>query len=147
MRFWDSSAVVPLLLEEAASDRVRGLHERDRDMLVWWGTLIECHSGIARREREGLIQEAHRTEALRALHELSLYWTEVEPVTAVRDVAARLVGTHDLRAADALQLAAALVARAGEPRLLEFVCLDRRLAAAASKEGLSVLGERNPGDR
>ena len=141
MRFWDSSAVVPLILEEAVSGHMRDLHGGDRDMLVWWGTLIECHSGLARRERAGLIPVEVRTEADRALHELSLHWTEVEPVAAVREVAIRLIGTHDLRAADALQLAAAVLSRSEEPRLLEFVCLDRRLAAAASKEGLAVLGE------
>jgi hypothetical protein len=127
MRFWDSSAVVPLILEEAASGRVRELLGGDRDMLVWWGTPIECHSGLARRERAGLIPAEVRTEADR--------------VAAIRGVAIRLVGTHDLRAADALQLAAAVLSRSEEPRLLEFVCLDRRLAAAASKEGLAVLGE------
>lgn len=140
MRFWDSSAVVPLILEEAASGRMRDLYTGDRDMLVWWGTPIECHSGIARRERAGFIPDDVRTDADRALRELSLHWTEVEPVAPIREVAIRLVGVHDLRAADALQLAAAVLARSEEPRLLEFVCLDWRLAAAASKEGMVVLG-------
>lgn len=141
MRFWDSSAVVPLILEEAATGRLRDLYTGDRDMLVWWGTPIECHSGLACRERGGLIPNDVRTDADRALRELSLHWTEVEPVAPVREVAIRLLGVHDLRAADALQLAAAVLSRSEEPRLLEFVCLDRRLAAAASKEGMVVLGE------
>lgn len=75
-----------------------------------------------------------------ALHELSQYWTEIEPVPAIREVAIRLVGTHDLRAADALQLAAAVQARSEAPRPLQFVCLDQRLAAAATKEGMIVRG-------
>lgn len=141
MRFWDSSAVIPLILEEVASGRMRELHGSDRDMLVWWGTLIECHSGLARRERAGLVPTDVRAKADGALRELSLHWTEVEPVTSIREIAIRLVGVHDLRAADALQLAAAVLSRSEEPRLLEFVCLDRRLSAAASKEGMVVLDE------
>ena len=141
MRFWDSSAIIPLILEEAASGRIRDLYTGDRDMLVWWGTLIECHSGLARRERAGLIPGDVRVNTDRALRELSLHWTEVEPVSSIREVAIRLLGVHDLRAADALQLASAVLSRSEEPRLLEFVCLDRRLAAAASKEGMVVLDE------
>lgn len=141
MRFWDSSAVVSLILEEAASGHMRGLHGSDRDMLVWWGTPIECHSGLARGERAGRIPADVKAEADRALREMSLYWTEVEPVASIRDAAIRLVGVHDLRAADALQLAAAVLSRPSESGPLEFVCLDRRLAVAASKEGMVVLGE------
>jgi predicted nucleic acid-binding protein len=141
MRFWDSSAILPLILEEAASGLMRECYRSDRDMLVWWGSLIECHSGLARRERGGAIPGEIRSQASQALHELSLHWTEVEPVTGVREVALRLLGSHDLRSADALQLAAAVVSSADEPRRLDFVCLDRRLAQAAVKEGLNVLGE------
>jgi len=39
-----------------------------------------------------------------------------------------------------LQLAAAVQSRSEAPGPLEFACLDRRLAAAASKEGMIVLG-------
>ncbi len=141
MRFWDSSAILPLIVEEVASVHMRSLHKSDRGMLVWWGTLVECRSGLARRERAGMIPATVGNEAERALNELAQYWTEVEPVDAVRDVASRLLGIHDLRAADALQLAAAVVARSDAPRTLQFVCLDRRLAAAASKEGLVAIGD------
>ena len=141
MRFWDSSAIIPLIVEEAASARMRDLYAGDRGMLVWWGTLVECRSGLARRERARAISGETGNEAMRALTELSDYWTEVEPVETVRAMALRLLGVHDLRAADSMQLAAAVVARAESPRVLQFVCLDRRLSLAASKEGLDALGE------
>ncbi|MFZ1888102.1 MAG: hypothetical protein WAU33_08715 [Candidatus Binataceae bacterium] len=50
--------------------------------------------------------------------------------------------SHPLRAADALQLGAAIVAAEEEPMSLEFVTLDRKLADAAAKEGFRVLGPR-----
>ena len=141
MRFWDSSAIIPLIVEEAASTQMRDLYQSDSSMLVWWGTLVECRSGIARRERAGKISNATGTKTMGALRDLADYWTEVEPVEAVRTVALRLLGAHDLCAADSMQLAAAVVARSEPPRVLQFVCLDRRLALAASKEGLDAVGE------
>lgn len=139
MKFWDSSAVIPLIIEETASIELRACHGRDREMLVWWGTLLECHSAIARRERAGMLPAAVRSQASRALRELSDYWIEVEPVASIREAAVRLVRIHDLRAADALQLAAAVLVRPEGSGAMEFVCLDRRLAAAASKEGMAVV--------
>jgi predicted nucleic acid-binding protein len=46
-----------------------------------------------------------------------------------------------LRAADALQLAAAVLASEGEPSSLEIVTLDERLSEAAQKEGLTAIPE------
>ncbi|HSJ25022.1 MAG TPA: hypothetical protein VK929_10160 [Longimicrobiales bacterium] len=56
----------------------------------------------------------------------------------VRTTAMRLLRTHPLRAADALQLAAAL-AWAPAPAGDVFVTLDERLATAATLEGFTVL--------
>jgi uncharacterized protein len=50
-----------------------------------------------------------------------------------------LLSVHDLPAADALQLAAALVVTQERPQLLSFACLDGRLLSAARKEGFEVL--------
>jgi hypothetical protein len=46
---------------------------------------------------------------------------------------------HPLRAADALQLAAAYIAAERRPSSLELVILDDRLAAAARREGFVLL--------
>ncbi len=67
-------------------------------------------------------------------------WLEVTQWQAVRQHAERVVETYPLRAADALQLGAALVAAEGHPSSLGFVTLDRRLAGAASREGFRVFG-------
>ena len=62
----------------------------------------------------------------------------MQPTESARDLAAALVQRHPLRAADAMQLAAALIGSNRQPRNRAFVCFDGRLAEAAVKEGLSV---------
>ncbi len=60
------------------------------------------------------------------------------PSDAVRSTAQRLLRVHPLRAADSLQLAAAIIAAEHEPGTLEFVSLNARLNEAASREGFRV---------
>ena len=141
MKFWDSSAIVPLLLEEEATAAMLKHVRADRDLIVWWSTPVECASAIARLEREGA-RAAQVAEAFALLDELGSSWTEVEPHRDVRDVARRLLRVHQLRAADALQIAAAYLAAEGRPSTLEIVTLDDRLSHAAAKEGflLAVTG-------
>ena len=135
MRFWDSSALVPLLVPEAMSRSMRELYDRDPVMVAWWATEIECTSAIARRQRLGQLREAIVSEALGRLSVLRAAWHEVEPGEDVRETAKRLVRVHDLRTADALQLAAALFVAEGRPSTLELVSLDDRLVTAARREG------------
>ncbi|HSL24431.1 MAG TPA: hypothetical protein VK886_23045 [Vicinamibacterales bacterium] len=66
-------------------------------------------------------------------------WHEVDPSDSVREAAVRFLRVHSMRAADALQLAAAFVAAERQPSALEVVTLDDRLAAAARKEGFVVI--------
>jgi uncharacterized protein len=135
MRFWDASAVVPLLVDEPERPDLDRLLVRDPVMLVWWSTPVECVSALARREREGALGATEMRTALERLRALSSQWHEVLPSPAVRGVAERMLRVHALRAADALQLAAALVAAEHDPASLEFVCLDQRLLDAAAREG------------
>lgn len=138
MSFWDSSALVPLLTDEPKSNAVRERARDEREMIVWWGTEVECASALARQERDagGGLDFA---PGWQALHLLAGTWTVISPVPQVRSTAMRLLRQHPLRAADALQLAAALVASQGDPQTLQFLTLDQRLAAAARREGLAVI--------
>ena len=104
----------------------------------WWGTPIECASALARREREGTLTAADVTSAIDRLRELTDRWSEILSSDSVRNLAQRILRTHSLRAADSLQLAAAIVAAEHTPRSLEFVCLDVQLAGAANREGFLV---------
>ena len=113
MRYWDSSAIVPLLVEEALTDPIVKLFRRDRITVTWWGTRVECASALARVERLGGLDAAAASEAFDRLEAFSDTWHEIEPGEAVRETAQRFVRVHDLRAADALQLSAAFWARTG----------------------------------
>jgi uncharacterized protein len=139
MRFWDSSAVVPLFVLERSTTKATALRDEDPAMLVWWATEIECVSAVTRLERSGAITSDLLAAALAELDTLSKTWHEVEPTAAVRRQARRLLRTHDVRAADAFQLAAALQAAEGDPSTLEFVGRDVRLNDAARREGLQIL--------
>lgn len=138
MRFWDSSAIIPLTVTEASTDAIRGIAEQDPVMCVWWGTEVECVSALARLEREGALTEGATAVALERLDLLAEGWNEIQPVAAVRGTARRLLRVHTLRAADSLQLAAAIVAAEGQPASLGIVILDERLASAARREGFIV---------
>jgi predicted nucleic acid-binding protein len=139
MRFWDASAVVPLLVGEASRAALLQSLEEDPVMIVWWGTSVECISAIARREREASLSLDDATDAIARLRGLASAWQEVLATEAVRNTAQRLLRTHPLRSADSLQLAAAIVAAELEPGSLEFVCLDRHLNEAALREGFPVV--------
>jgi predicted nucleic acid-binding protein len=135
MRFWDSSAVVPLLIDESATLPLQVRYRDDPLIVAWWGTPVECMSALVRLEREARLDADAMKEAVTRLKLLQRRWQEVQPLEVVREMALRLLRVHPLRAADAVQLAAAIVASEGRPATLEFVCLDARLAAAAQKEG------------
>ncbi len=139
MRFWDSSAVIPLTVAEATTEAMRTLANEDPVMCVWWAAEVECVSALARLEREGKLTDTATTQALERLDNLAEAWNEVQPIVAVRGAARRLLRVHTLRAADALQLAAAVIVSEGVPSSLEIVTLDERLAAAARREGFTVL--------
>jgi predicted nucleic acid-binding protein len=138
MRFWDSSAILPLLLHEERSAAAGAALTEDPLQAVWCLAEVELVSGIARRSREGLAAE-DAARARSRLEELADHWREVSAIESVRRRAVRLLSTHTLRAADALQLAAALVLSEERPESLSFVCLDDRLREAACKEGFPVL--------
>lgn len=140
MRFWDASAVLPLLVPEPRSDALSELVRDDPATAVWWATPVECASALARLERERRLSEAGWQAASERLAEAGRGWTEVPPIDRVRDQAIRVLRLHSLRSADALQLAAAIVLADFEPKTLPFVTLDQPLAAAARREGFEVLG-------
>lgn len=140
MRFWDASAIVPLVVEEGASAAMRALLRQDDELAVWWGAGLECASALARRARAGDLTRADAARADQRLRRAAEGWLEVPATDAVRTAARRLLGVHALRAADALQLAAAIIAADREPASIDFVTLDDRLAEAAEREGFRVLG-------
>jgi predicted nucleic acid-binding protein len=139
MKFWDSSAILPLCVKESHTDKMLEISKDDPNFAVWWGTSIECCSSLARLRRECLITEAQEDMLRGILEKMQEYWTEIEPTDEVRSHARRLLLRHPLRVADSMQLAAALVWADGNPEQQGFVCLDQRLRDAARSEGFMLI--------
>jgi hypothetical protein len=139
MKFWDSSAIIPLCLKEQMSEMVKRLIKSDEDLVVWWATRVECLSALSRRRREGVLSTSSELKAKAILSALSAEWSEIQPNELVRQRAERLLAIHPLRSSDAFQLAAALIWAQENPQDLEIVCLDQNLREAAHKEGFTIL--------
>jgi uncharacterized protein len=140
MKFWDTSALFVLLTVQKGSSNATGIFSSDSEIAIWWGTPVELASAAARLRRMGEVDEAGYTRILSKIGPVAQCAEEVQPSEEVRQTALRLIRVHDLRAADALQLAAALVWARHMPAGLEFVCMDTRLSMAAEKEGFTILG-------
>jgi predicted nucleic acid-binding protein len=136
--FWDSSALVPLLLPEAESETLTRLLADDPEPVIWWSTPLECQSALQRRHREKPFPAPQLAAATERLRELVRHADTIAPTDELRRRAARLLSFHPLRAADALQLAAALVWCEEQPHGETFVTLDDRLHEAAVKEGFTA---------
>jgi hypothetical protein len=139
VRFWDSSAVVPLLIEQPASSRAATWVTADHAIVLWTLTPVEVVSALRRLVREGAVREdvAHQAEA--RLSQIVRDSHLVIDVEAVKESATRLLRLHALRAFDAMQLGAALHWAEGQPRGRTLHTFDGRLAVAAQREGFLVL--------
>jgi predicted nucleic acid-binding protein len=135
--YWDSSALVPLCVQEASSRHAQSQLRKSMPV-VWWGSFIEVHSAIARLYRVGKLNDLGRKGALSRLALLSRGWREILPGDPLRDLAMRLLDAYELRAADGLQLAAALTWSQQRASGRVFVCADQRLSNAAKSEGFAV---------
>jgi len=139
VRFWDSSALIPLVVRESRSFLVGDLVADDPDMVVWWAGPVESASAVHRLRREGVFSPIEATQVLAGLDAVLSSANSVEPGDEMCAKALRLLAVHPLQAADALQLAAALLWTRDHPRGRDFVCLDERLRTAAAAEGFQIL--------
>jgi len=139
VKFWDTSAVVPLCVIEASTGTVKSILTRDPSIVVWWATRTECVSALIRQTREGSLRIEDERQARQVLRQLGDAWSEVQPSEILRETAERLLAVHALRAADALQLAAALHWCQRQTMNRELVSFDTRLRDAAYKEGFTIL--------
>ena len=138
MRYWDASALVPLIVSEPGSPLARTWLLEDDRIVTWAWTRTEITSAIERRTREGALTRGERRAAIDRLRGFTAGWDEVVDLLAVRSRANAVLGRHPLRAADAGQLGAALLVNEQLSDPLLFLCLDQRLSEAAEREGLGV---------
>lgn len=139
MRYWDASAIMALLVRQESSTAMLTLLQHDPDIVTWWGSEVECYSAVMRLAREGMLDQAEAQVAEERLNQLRNSWHEVLPTETCRNQAKRMLRVHPLRAADALQLAAALVAADHDPSSIQVVSLDQRLNDAFYREGFALV--------
>lgn len=116
--------MLPLISEETFSDVVAGFLREDDEIVVWWGTWIECSVAISRLRRENSLDEAGEEETRAAVDRLAGNWVERRPTDDTRLLAMLVSKRHPLKAADTLQIAAALRWCEGETDGTAFVCLE-----------------------
>ena len=136
--FWDTSALVPLFIEEGASRDARSRLRRYQPV-VWWGSIVEVYGAICRLHREHQITDSQKQGALARARLLSQAWREILPADEVRELAIQLLDGYLLKASDGLQLAASLIWCKNKPASRDFICGDRRLSEAARSSGFSVI--------
>jgi len=135
--FWDTSALLPLVIEEPKSLRAANLYPH-YSVVVWWATEVEIHSGLARLRREKSLTQGSFIGAQNLFGQLACGWLIIHESPTIAPSACRLLELHPLRAADALQLAAALEACEHNPLGFPFITADQRLADAARQMGFLV---------
>ena len=136
--FWDASALVPLCVQEITSRRAQSLLRKFMPV-VWWASSVEVHSAVSRLHRSGRLRDVEKSGALSRLGLLDRGWREILPSDSLRDLATRLLDTYELRAADSLQLAAALTWCQQRPVKRTFICADQRLSKGGVAAGFTVL--------
>lgn len=137
--FWDTSALVPLCCFQPQSAQARQVARTYSRQIVWWGTIVEILSSLNRLTRENTLNPKESGQAFARLDYLRSRWNEIQPTEEVRDRAERLLRIHRLRAADSLQLAAALVWCGDRPRGRVLIGGDGNLSEAAGAEGFTVI--------
>lgn len=138
MKFWDSSALVPLILHEEETDYCLKILSSDQEMLIWCLSRVEVISALCRQVRDGTLHEPDFFKVKKHFNDLVERAYEVKAIEKVRNRALRLLEVHPLRAADACQLASALVATQEDPERLSILSFDQRFKNAAMKEGFKV---------
>ena len=140
--FLEATAFAKLFVREAGTDALIRLMEtvEDNRKLIAASTPLEVHAAIRRRERAGAITAEDAAAALEVLR-LEAARTVQEPLNpAVLESARQLLDRTRLRWPDALQLAAAMVAREMfQGTEIIFVSSSAPLLEAARNEGLQII--------
>ena len=86
MRYWDSSALVALHIEQKETAQVRDLYARDPEVLTWVLSDVEVRSGIVRLGRDGAMNPA---EVQTAIARVETFWESVHEISLVEAVKPR----------------------------------------------------------
>ena len=135
--FWDSSALLPLCVNQPQTARAKAVY-RAYGIIVWWATPVEIASGLTRLQRMGNIARNEFLIGKQRALDLADRWDTLAPTPRILSDACSLLEAYPLRAADAMQLAAALENCGHKADGEVFVTGDQRLADAARQTGFTV---------
>jgi predicted nucleic acid-binding protein len=135
--YWDSSALVPLCVFQPQTVAAQVLYAKYK-IVTWWATQVEIVSGLARLTRTGAMTQQQFLLSKPFVQNLASGWLAVHESASIAPNACRLLELHPLRAADALQLSAALETCEHNPLGFALITADQRLADAARQMGFSV---------
>lgn len=136
--FWDSSALVPMCLQQRSSSAAHRLGQ-EYGVVAWWATPVEARSAFASELSAGTLSRSEYRQALQKFNLIRKGWYEIQPADELRQIAESMLERYQLRGADALQLAAAYIWSAGRPFDRCFISGDKRLLEAARQAGFRVI--------
>ena len=134
--YFDTSAIIPLLIDEPLSDLAQRVWRRASWVATARVSYVEARAGLARACRMGRISPDDLREAVEGLETVH---SQIHHVEITADLVARtgnLAEEVALRAYDAVQLAAAVSLDIHD---LVVITGDRQLAAAAQTVGLASI--------
>jgi predicted nucleic acid-binding protein len=135
--FWDSSALIPLCVQQLQTMKTEALFA-NYGVTVWWSTQVEIVSGLTRLLRMREIDGTEFADGKQVAQAMAMTWIAIKPSANIEREARALLEQYPLRAADALQLAAALEWCEGKPKGEIFLSFDKRLSEAAGLAGFTL---------
>ena len=135
--FWDTSALVSLCTVQLHTAEALGMLDKYR-LVIWWATPVEITSALTRLLRSGDIDATVYAQAQRQSEGYANLWSVVAPSAQIALDARILLERYPLRAADALQLAAALAWCGEKPKGKAFLTFDKKLREVASQAGFTL---------
>jgi predicted nucleic acid-binding protein len=109
------------------------------EIAVWWATPVEMRSAFERLLRMGQLTIQDHSAAGARLEILRRGWRELQPTDALRTEAEIFLSSYPLKAADALQLAAAWIWCSGNAQNCTFISGDTQLLEAARHLGFQTV--------
>jgi uncharacterized protein len=133
---WSFGIVLDEVLVERALQALAG---QDPDMLVWWGSQLECVSALTRLERAVALDAKAVATSFERLKQLADSWHELKPGGIVRESAVRFLRVSFVGGSRCSTTCGCLRRSRARPPSLQFVTLDERLAGAARQEGFELV--------
>lgn len=136
LTYFDTSALVPLAIEEPTSDRCRRAWD-DADVIITTSlAYVEVHAALSRARRHGRLTDRGHADSL---HTFQLRWNDlihVPPSGTIVRVAADLSSRHSLRGYDAVHCATTLAVASDD---FFAISGDRELLRAWGDLGIATI--------